>query len=172
MKKIILFLIFTASIVPNQLDAGAVSTGKFYNYGKVSVSGIPGLYGDFQLNFGNVIHFGSGYGYKPVARELYNTGATTVVFDAYLMYHFLKIGDGELYANIGVLGGIFIDDVKTGPQFGITSEIFYKEDFSLRLNPVYGPRAGIEFVYHYNSDLNFTLGITGISGVVGLELNL
>ena len=171
MRKLFFVLLFISAFSLEKLEAGAGSTGKFYNYGKVTVSALPGFYGDFQLNFGNTLHFGSGLGYKPVARELYNTGATTVVFDAYIMYHFLKVGDGDLYANIGVLGGLFIDDVKTGGQFGITSEIFYKEDFSLRINPVYGPRAGFEFVYHYNSGLNFTAGITGISGAVGVELN-
>ena len=174
MKRARLFLgtVFVFIFATN-LIAGGISTKKFDNYGKMSVSAIPGFYGDVQLNFQNVWHVGGGMGYRPTGRRLYSDGNDDAIFDLYAMYQVLKLDFGKTYTNLGLTGGIFMDGTAAiGPQLGVTTETFFNDKFSMRLNLIYGPRAGIEFVYRYDWEINFTLGISGISGVIGMELEL
>ena len=81
MKRARLFLgtIFVFIFV-SSIYAGGISTKKFDNYGKMSVSAIPGFYGDVQLNFQNVWHVGGGMGYRPTGRRLYSDGNSDAIF--------------------------------------------------------------------------------------------
>jgi hypothetical protein len=165
-------LILLTTLIAVTAYAGGVRSKDISGYGRLSLSALPGFYSDAQLRFSEKWYGGLGMGYKPVAREMYDTGAEDAVFDTWAMYRYYHWRDGAWAIDSGLLAGFFFDDKKIGGQGGITIEFTYSDIYSLRLNPVFGPRAGFEFAYDYTSAVTFTAGITGISGIIGIEFNM